>query len=145
MRRFSLGIFLVLCVVAIGYCQDGLAQQTGSAIPVISSLTPSFGPVGTKVIVSGKGFSKDNIVTMRSAQGEHATFSSLKSDDGVTLIFVIPADIDLPYPMVQGPNGGAIDVPPFHGPTKPGSYDVIVDNRVGERTSLPIIFEVTQK
>ncbi|MBF0569701.1 MAG: IPT/TIG domain-containing protein [Candidatus Omnitrophica bacterium] len=144
MKRFVPGFLLAVCLATAGYCQDS-AHGRGSSVPVVTSLVPSSGPVGTKVVASGSGFTKDNVVTIRSAQGEHATLSGLKSDDGVTLAFVIPGEIDLPYPMVQGPNGEAIDIPPFHGPTKPGSYEVIVDNRVGERTSLPVVFEVTQK
>ncbi|MEK7849511.1 MAG: hypothetical protein AAB213_01625 [Candidatus Omnitrophota bacterium] len=37
------------------------------------------------------------------------------------------------------------DIPPFHGHTNSGSYEVIIDNGVGERTSKPVSFEVTQE
>ena len=148
MKKIISGILILFFMVTVGYCQGSEQrpeQQQVLSIPSVTSLLPSSGPVGTKVTVVGLGFSKDNVVTIENGQGEHAIFSGLRSDDGDTLTFIIPDDIDLPYPMIKGPEGGVIDVPPFHGHTKPGSYEVRIDNRVGGRTSEPVLFEVTQK
>ncbi|MEK7510057.1 MAG: IPT/TIG domain-containing protein [Patescibacteria group bacterium] len=56
--------------------------------PVITSLTPWQGPVGTSVTIKGSGFTeKDNAVNFGNAAG---VVSGLRSQDGKTLVFDVP-------------------------------------------------------
>lgn len=77
-----------------GSAEVSLSVRVGnvdSAAPVISSLSPTSGPVGTQVSINGTGFSYENTVN------GHGTFGDFQvraySYNGRTLSFVIPSEL----------------------------------------------------
>ncbi len=122
----------------MNFCVYADASTIGANIPKIISVVPASGPVGTAIKIIGSNFSSTNTVTVRNAQGAHAYLSDVKSLDGTTLEFVFPGEMDLPYPTVQGEG----HVPPFHGLSDPGNYEVLVDNKSSQETSNVVIFDL---
>ncbi len=97
----------------------------------IKAVKPSFGPVGTKVTITGRGFSK----TKNTVNFDYSRIENIKSN-GTSLLFVVPQY--LVYPCVAGKpcptnNWQAVT---------PRDYAVSVTNAKGQRSNL-LMFSVT--
>lgn len=106
------------------------ASQDAATLTV-SRISPTTGPVGTTVTITGRGFA-----SARNA----ATFGigfirDMSSTDGTTLSFVVPDGLDLCPPDATAPCAGA------HPRTKAGDYTVSV--MVDGRKSNALTFTVT--
>jgi hypothetical protein len=111
----------------------GSPTQNSQASPKISNLAPSRGPVGTTVTVVGSSFAAEGNV-VRFGQGY---IRDLKSSDGSTLTFVVPAGLDLCAPNSTGPCQGALPR------VRPGEYEIVVLAVDGASNSIP--FTVTDR
>lgn len=106
-------------------------RATQGQEPAVTTITPTSGPVGTRVTVTGSGFaSRSNTATF--GQGY---IRDLESTDGTTLSFTVPEGLDLCSPDATGPCAGA------HPRTRAGDYVVAV-MREG-RKSNTLTFTVT--
>lgn len=115
-----------------GGCGSSLsnpAEVTNGAPQVgveLDSLEPDSGPVGTTVVLRGKGFGETGN-TVRFGQGY---IRDLKvSEGGTALTFTIPDGVDLCAPGMTPCAGGFARV-------APGTNDVSVITRAGESTRL---------
>lgn len=121
----------------ITWFQEQLALIQGqltppvSATPSLMSIAPGLGPVGTEVILSGKGFLPEGN-TVYFGQG---AISDLASPDQKTITFFVPATLS--------PKCAAADPPCVTPEIKvtPGDYRVLVNNKSG--TSNAVTFRVT--
>lgn len=98
--------------------------------PLITTLTPWFGPVGTRITIRGKGFLATNTVMF-----DFGSIPNVRSTDGRTLSFTVPSRID--YACTPGspcPTNTWQDV-------VQRSYTVAVTNAAG--TSNGLLFYVT--
>jgi len=102
-----------------------------AAPPTIATLSPTSGPPGTQVSISGADFAPDdNAVHFGSGYIPH-----LRSPDGTTLAFTVPESLDpeclfaQPFPC---------RLPSYM--TQPGTYEVAVGNANG--TSNYLAFDV---
>ena len=104
--------------------------------PFINSISPKFGPVGTKVEVFGSGFQKNT--TVYFAKPEETPWEMIDVgayNEGSLVSFVIPKELNH-----AGSGGGSIS--PYTASTSPGLYKVVIDNvRV---LSNAVEFEVTK-
>ena len=109
-----------LAVFNTGRAQDAAKIPTALAqnAPVIASIAPTAGPIGTWVTIVGSGFTASNTVNFQSAMRPFPAGSPVGSSDGTTLRFQVnpcpsysPA---CPYAFVP-----------------PGDYDVSVSNANG--------------
>lgn len=120
--------------------------------PFISSLTPSSGPVGTQVTITGTGFlpTSGNMGSGTGGNTIQTTYqgmpvwlaNNLNSSDGKALTFQIPDNLIQPCPagLTAGPPPWpACDPGVF--PFAPGVYSIFVSNANG--TSNPQTFTVT--
>ena len=112
----------------------GTASSKGS-IPAIISLTPNSGLVGTKVQITGSGFTNNNDIifvgstnpvsvaadnTVSPINGE-TLYKSVNSSDGKTLTFTVPSI------LTQSGEGGTTQIPVI-----PGIYYVVVGTDNGK-------------
>ncbi len=97
--------------------------------PHIASTTPTFGPVGTFVTVTGSNFSMSPRIFMLGTDGY--TFA-LGISDGSSMSFEIPSSLD----QYQCTN------PSCTVPTVPGSYDLLIENMHGMPSTHGAIFTV---
>jgi hypothetical protein len=111
-------------------CPPG-AGAPQAAPPNMAALSPTSGPPGSEVTISGSGFASDeNAVHFGSGYIPHR-----RSPDGSTLAFAVPESLDpeclfaQPFPC---------RLPSYQ--TQPGTYDVAVSNANG--TSNHIAFDV---
>lgn len=83
--------------------EDGLEKVSISGkSPLISAVNPSFGPIGTKVVITGSGFSRDSRVIF----GER-TITNVKVSDS-TLEFMVPEHLEGKYEIsVTNVNGNS--------------------------------------
>ena len=107
-------------------------DMPAAAAPTMTKITPTSGPVGTQVTITGTGF---------AARGNTVKFGTgyvknLDSADGTSLRFAIPEGLDLCEPNSLRPCPGAY---PAVGP---GDYAVAV--MVDKETGNPITFTVTR-
>ena len=58
------------------------------------------------------------------------------------MFFQIPSEMNMPYPISSE---DFIGVPPFKTNVVPGIFELVVDNKIWEKTSEPVIFEVTNQ
>jgi hypothetical protein len=103
----------------------------------ISSLSPSYGTVGTQVMITGSGFTATgNRITFGNLGVENSSAYNLPSYNGTTIVFTVPYSNYMScwysMPACMAPNIA----------TQPGSYNVYVTNSLG--TSLPAVFTVTK-
>jgi hypothetical protein len=108
------------------------ATDQPAAAPTMTKITPTSGPVGTQVTVTGTGF---------TARGNTVKFGTgyvknLESADGTTLRFTIPEGLDLCAPDSLRPCPGA------YPQVAPGEYAVAV--LVDKDTSNAVTFTVTR-
>ncbi len=99
--------------------------------PSIVGIDPTKGPVETKVTLTGRKFTDDSIVRF----GKGVINDTTVSDDGKTLSFIVPDEMDrycVSYRMC----------PRIGYDVTPGKYTVRVQN--GTRTSNTVRFEVTE-
>jgi hypothetical protein len=91
------------------------------AAPLVRTVEPNTGPVGTVVTIRGAGFTPtENAVYFGQGYVPH-----LASSDGATLVFVVPASLEPPCRFAS---------PPCRLPsiaTPPGTYEVAVLNSGG--------------
>lgn len=96
--------------------------------PTISSVSPSYGPVGTTVTIYGTNFSKTTGNSINFAHAKNVR-TGIISSDGNTLVFTIPATpCSLGYMCAQVV-------------LQPGNYGMSVNNGFG--TSNSVNFQVT--
>ena len=99
---------------------------------MITTITPSSGPVGTTVTISGSGFLQ---------RGNHLAFGrgyikNIESVDGVALRFTIPDGLDLCAPEGAGPCPGG------YPRVMPGDYAIAVMTH--GKPGSTVTFTVTQ-
>ena len=100
------------------------------AMPTITALFPSSGPIGTLVTISGTGFSAKNDVKFRNDDVSFTANSPVKSENGINMQFHVNS-----CPSYE-PRCPAFFVPP-------GIYDVTVVNDGG--TSNGATFVLTSR
>lgn len=109
------------------------AGTSQSAIPIISSINPSSGSIGTRVTITGSGFSSTGnaIKFDRGFIGEGYNFSS----NGTTITFTLPDQL-VPCSPAENPcvRGSFVGV-------YPGTYQISVQNANG--MSNTVTFTVT--
>ncbi len=120
-----LGIVVVVVGTALLYSDLlPIPKSFAAPVPVISSITPSAGPIGTTVTITGKGFSKSGNAILFGRSGIDNVSSS---NGGKVITFVVPSRL---------PSGrGEILI-------DPGEYDVAVNNANGDLTNV-VTFTVT--
>ncbi len=109
-------------------CPTAVINNTtiNPSIPVISLITPTSGPVGTQVVITGTGFSPTgNKIKFGSLGSENDPNYNLNSSDGKTVVFTVPSSNYLAC-WYSKP---ACSAPTML--TQPGSYLVSVINTNG--------------
>lgn len=102
--------------------------------PSITSLNPTFGPVGAKVTLTGSGFTPTGN-RVNFGYGSVVPHDGFPSSDGRTIVFAVPADVS---PYCANPN---LACPMTMQQIIPGSYQVSVTNAEGTTNSR--VFTVT--
>lgn len=110
---------------------DAVAQGDQAQGPSVTSISPTSGPVGTVVTVTGRGFAPKN----NAAAFGQGYIKQLDSSDGTTITFTVPEGLDLCSPEATGPCVGA------YPRTRAGEYVVVV-MRDGRRSN-GLTFTVT--
>ncbi|MCX6011810.1 MAG: IPT/TIG domain-containing protein, partial [Chloroflexi bacterium] len=109
---------------------------TPTAQPTITRLTPSSGPIGTSVTITGTGFSTTaNTIKFSS----YSFFDVPSSNNGTTLTFTVPSQI---WNNCRSTDYMCFQTQPAARTTIPGTYNVTVTNTNG--TSNEVEFTVTQ-
>jgi hypothetical protein len=122
-----------ICDSSDNYFQ--ITNGTTTSTPAISYLSPSSGPVGTRVVIYGSGFTATgNKVKFGNLGNENNPRYSFNSSDGRTLVFSVPSSNYMScwdsYPACYAPAYS----------TQPGVYAVSVIN--GNGTSNSVNFTV---
>lgn len=124
----------------------GCTKKEISAVPVIRSLSLSRGPVGTKIMISGSGFSlRKNIVLLRSVGEAGASFVAsdvVASPDGSTLTVALSEGGGYLCGQLLESSGGFACALLYRAFT-PGSYKLLVASAPHESQSNEVDFEVT--
>lgn len=110
------------------------ATTTVPAQPVINSINPASGPVGTSVVLTGKNFVLGSVVKFGTLGNAWGTISS----DQTTLTFSVPQSIN---PPCINPGVGDYWCAPAFVTVTPGVYPLSVNNANG--TSNAVNFTVT--
>jgi len=79
-------------------CQSSVPPPTSDVPPQILSLSPSSGPIGTEVTLTGNGLTDPNndyFVEINFAQGSAQIGPLIPSNDGKTLQFNIPSTLEI--------------------------------------------------
>jgi hypothetical protein len=131
--------FVVICLLFIQPVYSQIIVN-GSGFPEIYSLTPSSGPVGTTVIITGSGFSTSSNLIYFKPEGDtiFRNQTAASSRDTATLTFTIQAYIN-PYCRYTTPPCAAPSIS-----TTPGTYEVYVFNGEDETNKVPFIVTGTQ-
>ena len=95
----------------------------GQSGPAVNVLSPGSGPIGTKVTLTGSGFT----ATGNRVNFDTGVIPDLASPDGKTITFVVPDD-RVPYCALYEPR---CLLPAPYNPVKPGTYWVSVSNPNG--------------
>ena len=113
-------------------CSDGPTSPSGA--PTISSLSPSSGPVGTPVTLTGSGFAAGgNVIKFGTGY-----IKDVASPDGRTIHVSVPGGLE-----ECPPSNGAAVCPLLARVVMPGTYMVTVIN--GAATSNELPFTVQQR
>jgi peptidoglycan hydrolase-like protein with peptidoglycan-binding domain len=105
------------------------AQPILSIKPQIFSVTPSTGPIGTKVVLEGTGFDKTN----NTVYASFAKLENIPSKDGSRIEF----EVALPFPkdLIDNlPDDRAKYIPDF-------KYEFIVENKNGRSGGVSFILQ----
>jgi IPT/TIG domain len=108
------------------------AGQAQRPAPNVATISPTSGPVGTTVTITGSGFARER----NAAAFGIGYIRDLASSDGSTITFVVPDGLDLCPPDSTAPCAGA------HPRTRAGDYAVVV--MIGGQKSNSVTFTVTQ-
>lgn len=123
-------VLVAVLAAAIGSgaaCSDGPTSPSGA--PTIASLSPTSGPVGTSVTLTGSGFAAGgNVVKFGTGY-----IKDLASPDGHTIRVNVPAGLEECPP----PNGAGAVCPLLARVVTPGTYMVSVINGVSASNDLP--------
>ncbi len=114
----------------ITYTVTGGSQTNA---PIITSITPSFGPIGTTFTITGSGFTSDNNVKFDIGAATHVA----ASNNGTTLTYTVPSYLGYSCSYSQ-PNCAVIAIAKQ---VTPGNYNVSVENANG--LSNASVFTVT--
>ena len=126
--RYGLG-------ATIGWSVENYLEKIPDG-PTISSLTPSFGPVGTVVIARGQNFLTDNeIYILPPNLSQELFLINAPSYDGTSLSFIIPESI-VPACSFKDPPCTDPDIPVL-----PGRYGISMGNNYGISNTLPFTVE----
>lgn len=101
-----------------------------STTPTISSLSPTSGPVGTQVTITGSGFtSTNNLIKMDNGNDDYA--GSFNSSNGTNITFTVPNNIGDSCLFTNSNVACAVE------PTNviPGTYSISVKNSKGVSNS----------
>jgi hypothetical protein len=122
MRNWSIRGLLVTITVfsAVAVACTSASEPSGQTGITVTGITPTSGPVGALVTISGSGFAAKNN-TVKFGTGYIRGLDS----DGTTLRFTVPEGLELCGPDSTGPCQGAFPQ------VKPGEYDVAVVTRDG--------------
>ena len=131
-------MLVAVLVAAIGSgaaCSEGNGPTSPSGAPTISSLSPSSGPVGTPVTLTGSGFAAGgNVVKFGTGY-----IKDVASPDGRTIHVSVPGGLEECPPS----NGAGAVCPLLARVVTPGTYMVTVIN--GAATSNELPFTVHQR
>lgn len=118
-------------------------------VPRIYAFNPVSGPVGTKVTISGSGFTPtDNYLVFGHLLGPAYSSVSLSSSDGKIMTFTIPSTASLLTscsPLDMGTNAYCNGEPLKEIAIMPGEYWIVVTNVNGFQSyyGAPVKFTVT--
>ncbi len=142
----SLPSVATLTVLLLTGCSDSPVSPTEQSSATASALSPASGPVGTRVVIRGSGFSKTGntvsfaAVTLENSAempNEPGVIPQLSSADGLSIAFDVPSQWRPACSYAtQGP------CPFARIATAPGTYRVTVTSET--RTSTPLMFAVTR-
>ncbi|TSC63747.1 MAG: NLP/P60 protein, partial [Parcubacteria group bacterium Gr01-1014_106] len=107
----------------------------GAVAPVASALYPATGPIGTKVMITGSGFTP----TGNRVNFDTGVIMDISASDGRTMTFSVPED-RVPLCAVTEPR---CLLPAPYNPVKPGTYWVSVTN--GNGVSGGVSFSVIER
>jgi len=137
-----MSLLVLVMLVAAGCTADSrtapgtvqLQAQEGS--PVISSIDPVSGPFGTRVTISGGGFTPNGntvnfIRTVNGAKENKTAAPDVSSADGTRLVFTLNRTVTL------CPPGGCFDEV-----LAAGTYDVVITNPKGQSNA--VRFTITE-
>lgn len=128
MPRRTLSVLALLAGLVASCGSSPIEPQTTTgpdtparAAAAMTRISPTTGPVGTVVTITGTGF---------QARGNHLKFGTgfikdLPSKDGGTLTFTVPDGLDLCSPEPGGPCPGG------YPQTRPGDYAITVVGQGG--------------
>jgi len=130
---------MLVAVLAAAIGSGAACSENGptspSGAPTISALSPSSGPVGTPMTLTGSGFAAGgNVVKFGTGY-----IKDIASPDGHTIRVSIPAGLEECPP----PNGAGAVCPLLARVVTPGTYMVSVINGVAASNDLP--FTVQQQ
>jgi len=115
------------------------------SIPFISSITPSSGPVGSSVTLSGSGFIQGGTTFLGSLIW--GTPSYTVGSGGTTLTFTVPSTYTHPGPEYLCPAGSPTSCPqsyqPQTDPVSPGTYVLSLSTNGNAGQSSSVNFTVT--
>ena len=100
--------------------------------PVVSSITPMQGAVGTQITIFGNGFTSDNVVHFGIGGTQHVT----SSNNGTAITYTIPSQVGPCNLVVQGQQMCAA----LLQLVTPGTYNISVSNANGQ--SMPQSFTI---
>jgi hypothetical protein len=144
MKNLPSVVALLLSVTGCSYSPVNPSETSVSA-PMVASLSPDSGPIGTRVVVRGSGFSPSGntisfaAVTLENpgdVPNEPSVIPDLPSVDGTIAFNVLTVWRPACSYAAQGP------CPFARMPTTAGTYRVSVMNAAG--TSSGVVFSVTR-
>lgn len=101
-----------------------------NALPLISSINPASGLIGTEVTITGQGFSANNMILFSPTAPTCSNSIQAHSSNNTTITFTVPAQSDPCSPGQPLLPGGV----PY--PTIPGAYRIQVFSATGSSNSI---------
>ncbi len=113
-----------------------VSGSTSRLSPVIYSISPTYGPVGTQVTISGTGFGYSGCTVYYCGNGiatstinfGGTTIPNVYSYNGTSLTFTVPSNLNTCYPGQYCPQ--------YYAPVNPGVYPISVANANGVSNSV---------